>query len=300
MNRFKITLILALTCAFATCTLAACLGGGGAKVDQAQIDATCAELRARLVGPTWHDEGDRAFAYRFLDDGTVEEYYAEDVYGLSYHPDELQWEIRYCLWDGDTDYSGCSAEDIENLFAYRIVYTSTQGWDGKTRTYSRKIAFDGDTLLLEGDPYTAGPDWLSRKPGGLEVRADLAGKIWKTSPNGQYWMLFEDGTGLTCSGVAQFGGLAPNEIIDGTYITWGADGDTLYLCTACYIDGEVKFSLASYRIESVEETAAELVSLWYLKTTTLSVADDESSYILSYNWDKIHAWSVESATEYPA
>ena len=293
----------ACACFAATLALAGCIGGGkggGNGVDEAAIAQEVAARRAILVGPTWHKADEPTFAYRFLDDGTFEEYYDGSWQGLEYNPDEVQWDLRFSTWEGDTGLSGRSAEDVAKYFDYNLYVTSAQGWDGKVRHYTLTVEFDGDDLILGGDRYVAGPAMVTEIPAGATCPAELVGAVWVSPDSNWYWMLYDDGLALTCKGVAYYGGIAPNDIIDPAYVTWGVADGVLYLMdTYTPSDGSGTYcTVDRYAIDALDAAAGTmtLTDVWTCVTrdfVTPSADDDLSVKILLYNRDKIHGWMQE-------
>lgn len=275
---FLILLPLVLLLSLAACGEPAVLTGE----EIAGIRAREKELRAQLVGATWHLEDEPAVAVRFNEDGTAEEYAGGTVQWI----EPYTFELRFCSYF-DQEAQELTVKDAEYIRKYYdySVLMKAAGEDASDSVSCEEVRFEGDALILGVRRYVKGADFVKELPEGLSVDASLLNRVLYNMEDNDYRLFFDDGTGMRCNGV----------FLDGTIhvpekFYWGVDGDTLYMMIPTQPGGEgpVLQEVDFFRMEA-ENGGYRLTDLWSgtVRFYGAPDPDSDSGNRLIHNYEKI-------------
>ena len=265
-----------------------------------EIHAKEASLKQQLVNKTWHYYSEPSRAVRYLEDGSYENYLGPGIrYRDYFSGDDGTWDIKYCgTLDGDTSYLETDKEKAKEYYDYNVFVTYVN-YEGKTRTYTQSIRFDGNELFLEGDELYEGPAVLEHMPEGLRKFELFPDHVWYIDSMECYALFFADGYCYMTHGVFADG------LTNASYIyRWGVDDDEglLYLMDYYKEDDKVYEDVQIYAINGALEDNGniyiQLVDTWSNGETMIDMhmvdGTDNSAIALLNSYDQLHNWTIEN------
>ena len=215
----RIWMIMIMLCLLSGCT-------GVSKSQQKEIDKNIAEWSEKLVGPTWWDE-DKHFAYRFYEDGRVEE--------DGYISEPGNWYISFGeQYNPNTDVSKLSKKFIKEYCDYYVRFKSP-AYKVEEKYCNFRIRFDDNgNLYFFDELYTPGVDYIHEIPEDAYLDSYFYGNfsannwgVWAfigdDGKEGKLWVFQDDG--YMAETVGSYGG----ELIYPSVYKWAFKDDYLYL-----------------------------------------------------------------------
>lgn len=266
------------------------------------------ELKEKLVDKTWHYINEPSQAVRYLSTGCFENYLSRGIRGMDPFYDET-WDVKFCgSLDGDITYLETDKERALKYYDYNVLVKYTD-IDGKDRSYTLEIDYDGDELILGNDRLFDGQEAITKMPDNLNVHKDVLNHVWRIEGMDYYALFFDNGLAYMTYNVFIDGST------NGSYIyKWGVDDEGFFYMMDYYNMDDVyyedvqKYALnAGYTEES--KLYLELVDTWTTENNPdiknivsyrMDIVDgqDDSAIALLNSKDKLRQWTINNWKDY--
>ena len=236
----KISTLLALL--VMSISLVACTGLS--KKETQEVEKTLNEYRSKLVNITWHDELHPTSAFRFFDDGRVEEIDYSTVFLRGVSTVEDGWVLKYSDEYDGYDINKTDKKRIEKYFNYYIHFKSPYRID--EHIYHIPIHFDEEgNLYMWDSKYVKGLDYIEEIPTDASLDSYFTQTVWgyeyEPGKSSRYLIFFKDGSGAETTGTYQ------GQLIYPTFFYWGYKDGLLYI--DWYVTEDSNIDIDAYVIE---------------------------------------------------
>ena len=217
---------------------------GLSKKEAQEVEKTLNEYREKLVNITWHEEAHPTSAYRFFDDGRVEEIDYSTVFLRGVSDKDNGWVLKYSDEYDNYDINKTDKKRIEKYFNYYVHFKSPYRAD--EHIYHIPIHFDEEGNLYMWDyKYIKGLDYVEEIPSDATIDKYFTQTVWgfeyEDGKSSRYWIMWNDGWG------AETVGTLNGSLIYPTYFNWAYKDGLLYI--DWYVTEDSNIDIDAYVIE---------------------------------------------------